>query len=62
MEFCKAFNAATENIEKNMPVPVEITVYSDKSFAFRHEKSTGELFFEKKPPGLPKAGKPLGVK
>ena len=31
MEFCKAFNAATENLEKNMPVPVVITVYQDKS-------------------------------
>ncbi len=34
MEFCKAFNAATESLEKNMPVPVVITVYQDKSFDF----------------------------
>ena len=34
MEFCKAFNAATQGIEKNMPTPVVITVYSDKSFTF----------------------------
>ena len=34
MEFCKAFNAQTQNVEKNMPVPVVITVYSDKSFTF----------------------------
>ena len=34
MEFCKAFNAATESMEKNMPVPVVITVYQDKSFTF----------------------------
>ncbi|MGD8515001.1 MAG: 50S ribosomal protein L11 [Granulosicoccaceae bacterium] len=34
MEFCKAFNAQTQNIEPNMPVPVVITVYSDKSFTF----------------------------
>ncbi len=34
MEFCKAFNAQTQNIEKNMPVPVVITVYSDRSFTF----------------------------
>ena len=34
MEFCKAFNASTQDIEKNMPVPVVITVYSDKSFTF----------------------------
>lgn len=34
MEFCKAFNAATQNLEKNLPIPVVITVYSDKSFTF----------------------------
>jgi large subunit ribosomal protein L11 len=34
MEFCKAFNAATQNIEQGMPVPVVITVYSDRSFTF----------------------------
>ncbi len=34
MEFCKAFNAATQKIEQGMPVPVVITVYSDRSFTF----------------------------
>ncbi len=34
MEFCKAFNAQTQNIEKGMPVPVVITVYNDRSFTF----------------------------
>ena len=34
MEFCKAFNAQTQNVEKGMPVPVVITVYSDRSFTF----------------------------
>ena len=34
MEFCKAFNAATQNIEKGMPVPVVITVYADRSFTY----------------------------
>jgi len=34
MEFCKAFNAQTKNMEKGMPVPVVITVYADKSFTF----------------------------
>ena len=34
MEFCKAFNASTESLEKNMPIPVVITVFSDKSFSF----------------------------
>jgi large subunit ribosomal protein L11 len=34
MEFCKAFNAQTQEMEKGMPVPVVITVYTDKSFTF----------------------------
>jgi len=34
MEFCKAFNAKTQNLEANMPVPVVITVYNDRSFTF----------------------------
>ncbi len=34
MEFCKAFNAATQGLELGMPIPVVITVYSDRSFTF----------------------------
>lgn len=34
MEFCKAFNAQTQEMEKGMPLPVVIAVYSDKSFTF----------------------------
>lgn len=34
MEFCKAFNAKTEGLEKGLPTPVVITVYSDRSFTF----------------------------
>jgi large subunit ribosomal protein L11 len=34
MEFCKAFNAATQKIEQGLPTPVVITVYSDRSFTF----------------------------
>lgn len=34
MEFCKAFNAATQKIEPGLPIPVVITVYSDRSFTF----------------------------
>ncbi|MGR5070295.1 MULTISPECIES: 50S ribosomal protein L11 [Vibrio] len=34
MEFCKAFNAKTESLEKGLPTPVVITVYSDRSFTF----------------------------
>ncbi|MBS9778090.1 MAG: 50S ribosomal protein L11 [Gammaproteobacteria bacterium] len=34
MEFCKAFNASTQEMEKGLPVPVVITVFSDRSFTF----------------------------
>ena len=34
MEFCKAFNAKTDSVEKGLPIPVVITVYSDRSFTF----------------------------
>ncbi len=34
MEFCKAFNAKTQEVEKGLPIPVVITVYNDKSFTF----------------------------
>ena len=34
MEFCKAFNAQTQNLEPGLPIPVVITVYSDRSFTF----------------------------
>ena len=34
MEFCKAFNAATQSTEKGLPIPVVITVFSDKSFTY----------------------------
>ena len=34
MEFCKAFNAATQNVEPGLPVPVVITAFADKSFTF----------------------------
>lgn len=34
MEFCKAFNAQTQNLEVGLPVPVVITVYNDRSFTF----------------------------
>ncbi|MGQ3889675.1 50S ribosomal protein L11 [Legionella sp. CNM-1927-20] len=34
MEFCKAFNAATQNLEAGLPTPVVITVYNDRSFTF----------------------------
>src|SRR3981189_2873109 len=34
MEFCKAFNAKTQSLEKGLPTPVVITVYTDRSFTF----------------------------
>lgn len=34
MEFCKAFNAQTQDVEKGLPIPVVITVYSDRSFTY----------------------------
>jgi len=34
MEFCKAFNAATQNMEPGMPIPVVITAYTDRTFSF----------------------------
>ncbi len=34
MEFCKAFNASTQEMEKNTPIPTTITIYADKSFTF----------------------------
>ena len=34
MEFCKAFNADTQDVEPGLPIPVLITVYSDKSFSY----------------------------
>lgn len=34
MDFCKAFNASTQNLEQGMPIPVVITVYADRSFSY----------------------------
>ena len=59
MEFCKAFNAATESMEKNMPVPVVITVYQDSSFTFVTKTATVS-FFLKKAAGLKGGSKEPG--
>ena len=59
MEFCKAFNAATDSLEKNMPIPVVITFYQDKSFTFT-TKTAPVSFFLKKAAGLPKGGQEPG--
>ena len=47
MEFVKSFNAKTQSFENGMPVPVIITVYSDKSFSFVTKTPPGFLFVEK---------------
>ena len=47
MEFCKAFNASTESFEKNMPIPVVITVFSDKSFSFITKTPPVSYFLKK---------------
>ena len=47
MEFCKAFNAETQNVEKGMPVPVIITVFSDKSFTFVKKTPPAAILLKK---------------
>jgi large subunit ribosomal protein L11 len=55
MEFCKAFNAKTQEMEKNMPIPTVITVYADKSFTFI-TKTPPASYYLKKAAKLPKGG------
>jgi large subunit ribosomal protein L11 len=65
MEFCKAFNAATQEMEKGMPIPTVITVYSDRSFTFVTKtppatyllKKAAKLSSGSKEPGKVVAGK-----
>ena len=47
MEFCKAFNAATQEMEKGMPIPVVITYYQDKSFTFVMKQPPVTYFLKK---------------
>ena len=47
MEFCKAFNARTEKMEKGMPIPVVITVYSDRSFTFETKTPPASFLLKK---------------
>jgi large subunit ribosomal protein L11 len=47
MEFCKAFNAKTQDQEKGMPIPVIITVFSDKSFTFAMKTPPASYFLKK---------------
>ncbi|MDB5598195.1 MAG: rplK [Xanthobacteraceae bacterium] len=65
MEFCKAFNAQTQQMEKGAPIPVVITVYADRSFTFEMKTPPMSHFLKKaanltsgsKLPGRDKAGK-----
>jgi len=47
MEFCKAFNAQTQGFEQGMPIPVVISVYSDKSFTFELKTPPASILLKK---------------
>jgi len=53
MEFCKAFNAQTQDVENGMPLPVIISVYSDKSFTFEIKTPPAAVLL-RKAAGIPK--------
>ena len=59
MEFCKAFNAQTQNLEKGMPVPVVITAYADRTFTFI-TKTPPVSYFLKKAASLEKGSQTPG--
>ena len=59
MEFCKAFNAATQNMEQGTPTPVIITAYTDRSFSFE-TKTPPASYFLKKAAGLQKGSQNPG--
>ena len=59
MEFCKAFNARTDGMEKNMPIPTVITVYQDKSFTFE-TKTPPASYYLKKAAKLPRGASETG--
>ncbi|QZA77103.1 50S ribosomal protein L11 [Deefgea tanakiae] len=47
MEFCKAFNAATQGVEPGLPIPVVITAYADKSFTFVMKSPPATILLKK---------------
>lgn len=57
MEFCKAFNAETQNMEPGMPIPVVITAYGDRTFSFVTKTPPASYFLKK----AAKAAKGSGV-
>ena len=64
MEFCKSFNAKTKDMEPETPIPVKITVFSDRSFTFEMRTPPASFFLKKaakinagsKTPGVVSAG------
>jgi len=59
MEFCKAFNAQTQNLEPGMPIPVVITAFADRSFTFV-TKTPPASYFLKKAAGIEKGAQATG--
>jgi large subunit ribosomal protein L11 len=59
MEFCKAFNAKTQEMEQGMPVPVIISIFADKSFTFE-VKTPPASFFLKRAAGVKKGSSEAG--
>ena len=59
MEFCKAFNAQTQQMEKGMPIPVVITIFTDKSFTFAM-KTPPASYYLKKAAKIQKGGATAG--
>ena len=57
MEFAKAFNAKTEGMERNVPIPTVITVYQDKSFTFETKTPPASYFLKKAAKGTGKTNK-----
>src|SRR3979411_1286470 len=59
MEFCKTFNAQTQNLEPGMPIPVVVTAYADRSFTFV-TKTPPSAYFLKKAAGVEKGSQTTG--
>jgi large subunit ribosomal protein L11 len=59
MEFCKTFNAQTQNLEQGMPIPVVITAYADRTFSFV-TKTPPASFLLKKAAGVEKGVTEVG--
>jgi large subunit ribosomal protein L11 len=59
-DFCKSFNATTQNLEPGMPIPVRITVYQDKTYSFE-TKSPPASYYIKKAARLEKGSETPGI-